>query len=151
MMEFVAKTGRNDPCPCGSGKKYKRCCSDSDRARSAVAPNTQPTMREPILVIEDDGLDNLSNSVLDLIRERRFDDALAACDRLLQEFPDVQDGFERSALVHAAMGNHALAADFMRRAVDFVTDPVRREYYDDEAIQWYRDRLDAEERLAGLR
>jgi len=21
------KIGRNDPCPCGSGKKYKRCCS----------------------------------------------------------------------------------------------------------------------------
>jgi SEC-C motif domain protein len=20
------KTGRNDPCPCGSGKKYKHCC-----------------------------------------------------------------------------------------------------------------------------
>jgi preprotein translocase subunit SecA len=19
------KTGRNDPCPCGSGKKYKKC------------------------------------------------------------------------------------------------------------------------------
>jgi uncharacterized protein len=22
-----AKIGRNDPCPCGSGKKYKRCCA----------------------------------------------------------------------------------------------------------------------------
>lgn len=22
----VPKTGRNDPCPCGSGKKYKKCC-----------------------------------------------------------------------------------------------------------------------------
>ncbi len=22
----TAKTGRNDPCPCGSGKKYKKCC-----------------------------------------------------------------------------------------------------------------------------
>lgn len=22
----VTKVGRNDPCPCGSGKKYKRCC-----------------------------------------------------------------------------------------------------------------------------
>jgi uncharacterized protein len=22
------KTGRNDPCPCGSGKKYKKCCLD---------------------------------------------------------------------------------------------------------------------------
>jgi uncharacterized protein YchJ len=20
------QTGRNDPCPCGSGKKYKKCC-----------------------------------------------------------------------------------------------------------------------------
>ena len=23
----VPKVGRNDPCPCGSGKKYKKCCS----------------------------------------------------------------------------------------------------------------------------
>jgi uncharacterized protein len=22
----MPKIGRNDPCPCGSGKKYKRCC-----------------------------------------------------------------------------------------------------------------------------
>ena len=21
-----AKIGRNDPCPCGSGRKYKKCC-----------------------------------------------------------------------------------------------------------------------------
>ncbi len=21
-----AKVGRNEPCPCGSGKKYKKCC-----------------------------------------------------------------------------------------------------------------------------
>ena len=25
-----AKVGRNDPCPCGSGKKYKRCCGIND-------------------------------------------------------------------------------------------------------------------------
>ncbi len=24
------KIGRNDPCPCGSGKKYKNCCLDKD-------------------------------------------------------------------------------------------------------------------------
>ena len=22
----AVKIGRNDPCPCGSGKKYKKCC-----------------------------------------------------------------------------------------------------------------------------
>jgi hypothetical protein len=26
--------GRNDPCPCGSGKKYKRCCMRKDRRAS---------------------------------------------------------------------------------------------------------------------
>ncbi|PIU54753.1 MAG: preprotein translocase subunit SecA, partial [Chloroflexi bacterium CG07_land_8_20_14_0_80_51_10] len=25
------KVGRNDPCPCGSGKKYKKCCGKSAR------------------------------------------------------------------------------------------------------------------------
>jgi len=29
----VAKIGRNDPCPCGSGKKYKNCCLRKDRAK----------------------------------------------------------------------------------------------------------------------
>ena len=24
------KTGRNDPCPCGSGLKYKKCCADKE-------------------------------------------------------------------------------------------------------------------------
>ena len=25
------KTGRNEPCPCGSGKKYKNCCLSSGK------------------------------------------------------------------------------------------------------------------------
>lgn len=29
----VAHVGRNDPCPCGSGKKYKKCCHDKDQQR----------------------------------------------------------------------------------------------------------------------
>lgn len=33
VVKFVPRTssiGRNDPCPCGSGKKYKKCCIDKD-------------------------------------------------------------------------------------------------------------------------
>jgi uncharacterized protein YecA (UPF0149 family) len=26
IRRAVPKVGRNDPCPCGSGKKYKKCC-----------------------------------------------------------------------------------------------------------------------------
>lgn len=29
------KVGRNDPCPCGSGKKYKKCCMLIDESKSA--------------------------------------------------------------------------------------------------------------------
>jgi hypothetical protein len=36
------KTGRNDPCPCGSGKKYKRCCM----AAEETAAHEKHTMLE---------------------------------------------------------------------------------------------------------
>src|ERR1700685_256602 len=28
----MAKPGRNDPCPCGSGNKYKKCCLAKEEA-----------------------------------------------------------------------------------------------------------------------
>jgi hypothetical protein len=35
----MSKVGRNEPCPCGSGKKYKQCCeskADSSRMSSLM-------------------------------------------------------------------------------------------------------------------
>ena len=32
MVRKGEKVGRNDPCPCGSGKKYKKCCGSAARA-----------------------------------------------------------------------------------------------------------------------
>lgn len=156
----MATTGRNRPCPCGSGKKYKLCCLPADPPRQAAPriaalaskPATRlppPVAPPPVFLLEDDGLDDLSNSVLDLLHAGRFDQALAACTRLLEEFPDVVDGFERSGMVHAKMGHHALAADFYRKALDFVSHPSRRDDYDD--ADFYREQVEKEERLAGLR
>ncbi len=31
----MAKVGRNDSCPCGSGVKFKKCCESSDIAKAA--------------------------------------------------------------------------------------------------------------------
>ena len=37
------KAGRNEPCPCGSGKKYKKCCLAADEALvHEAAPRLQP-------------------------------------------------------------------------------------------------------------
>ena len=66
--------------------------------------------------------------------------------KLLSEFPDVVDGLERSGMVHAKLGQHALAADFYRRAFDFVNDPNRRDDYEDR--DYYRDQAERQQRLA---
>ena len=33
----MAKPGRNEPCLCGSGRKYKQCCLPADEALAAAA------------------------------------------------------------------------------------------------------------------
>jgi len=42
----TVKIGRNDPCPCGSGKKYKRCClakdQEAERARRVATQLNKP-------------------------------------------------------------------------------------------------------------
>ncbi len=32
IRNAAKKIGPNDPCPCGSGKKYKKCCMQKDKA-----------------------------------------------------------------------------------------------------------------------
>ncbi len=40
----MAKIGRNDPCPCGSGLKYKRCCLGKQEAGTIPTPNKKITV-----------------------------------------------------------------------------------------------------------
>ncbi len=37
IVEHSPKTGRNDPCPCGSGKKYKKCCGNPAKGQVTTA------------------------------------------------------------------------------------------------------------------
>lgn len=46
-IERLKTTGRNDPCPCGSGKKYKKCHLSEDQAQAhEVLLKTQEEARE---------------------------------------------------------------------------------------------------------
>ncbi len=50
VRRAAPRIGRNDLCPCGSGKKYKRCCQASDQARlqdsSEIAGVTRKELEE---------------------------------------------------------------------------------------------------------
>jgi protein O-GlcNAc transferase len=124
----MAKLGRNDPCPCGSGKKYKKCClplHEESRAKEREAAALTPDYTD---------LDDLSNSVVDLIEAGRLDDAEAACRELLTRFPDQIDGTERLAAVYEAKGEKKLAAEYYRKAAEFAkANPG----FDQELIDWY--------------
>jgi tetratricopeptide (TPR) repeat protein len=125
----MPKIGRNDPCPCGSGQKYKRCCGPraaaaaertaTDRA-AALARPTQRFAPATAIGGEDDGLDDASNVVIDLINAGRLDEAEHAAQELLERYPEVHDGFERLAMVATARGDRLRAAEYYRQAADFV-------------------------------
>ena len=36
------RIGRNDPCPCGSGRKYKKCCGNPSKENTATARTIPP-------------------------------------------------------------------------------------------------------------
>lgn len=38
--------GRNDPCPCGSGKKYKKCCGNQAAAAHPAPAEAKPAAAE---------------------------------------------------------------------------------------------------------
>ena len=40
--------GRNDPCPCGSGKKYKKCClsKECDRQQAEESVSTESARQD---------------------------------------------------------------------------------------------------------
>jgi hypothetical protein len=36
-LKAGARPGRNEPCHCGSGRKYKQCCLEKDAAKASTA------------------------------------------------------------------------------------------------------------------
>lgn len=166
----MTQVGRNDRCPCGSGRKYKKCClpEQEKNARIAMRADQQRAMERALVDVlardhhrrapQDMGivppgvdghaLDELSNGVLALIDEGRHDEALVGCQRLLDEYPGLPDGFEMSALAHDALGNHSVALDFWEKLLDFAEHPSRRRDYSDDLIAEWRQSRDRSSNLA---
>lgn len=136
----MVKLNRNAACPCGSGKKYKRCCLPRDRETAAqrrdqAAPEEFSSL-SPIVVLDDDDLEQLSNSVLDLIDEGRLDEAEKACRQLQRKFPDVIDWIEHTGAVHEARGETDKAVEYYRRCLQYIDD--HPDYFEEASKDWYR-------------
>jgi tetratricopeptide (TPR) repeat protein len=138
----MAKPGRNDPCPCGSGNKYKKCClakeeavareqlakTEARRAETAAAHRLH--LREVKAAIaarlsgaedaDEDELTIASNAAAELVRVGKLDEAEQAARDLLVRFPDVHDGYDRLGMVYEARGDNRQAADCYRKVIAFI-------------------------------
>lgn len=127
---MTSKTSRNDPCPCGSGQKYKKCCLEKDqaaeraaftRAAAKVATAEQAHSKATREAFEaSQALDAASNAVIDLLDAGRLDEAERAARELLERYPEVPDGHERLGMVYEARGDHPRAAECYRWCLQFI-------------------------------
>ena len=134
----MPRIGRNDPCPCGSGKKYKHCCLDKDRVaefapavrqrvalqaqkanRVALRKDDQEELLESQAVLQEaQALDAASNAVVDLVHAGRLDEAEQAARELLARYPEMHDGYDRLGMVHEARSQFREAADCYRKVIE---------------------------------
>jgi mRNA-degrading endonuclease RelE of RelBE toxin-antitoxin system len=122
------KVGRNDPCPCGSGRKYKKCCEASDPSPGSQSLVQQfEALDEHHLRVRDQLFDLLRPSdlarldpqpltTLQLIRgmrrlleHRRWEVAERFLE-LIKCRPDVPGGRGDAHEYHAEIADAALAA-----------------------------------------
>jgi tetratricopeptide (TPR) repeat protein len=128
MPIMATKIGRNDPCHCGSGKKYKRCCLEEDQegerlVREATAAALAASQAEEDEFYEwSDKLDDESNAVIDLIEADKLDEAEQAAHQLIKNYPEVHDGYDRLGMVYEARQEPKKAADCYRKVVEFLAE-----------------------------
>ncbi len=88
--------------------------------------------------VEVDDLDDLSDSVLDLIDAGKFDEAEAVCNDLNKRYPDQVDGIERLAMVYEARGGSEKAAQYYLRTAEFMQSNPG---FDKKGIEWALDKV----------
>src|SRR5262249_54421567 len=157
----MARPGRNDPCHCGSGKKYKKCCQPKEEAAEREVIAKDQAAREERAEVRrlqqraakaeflgriadagtvDEELEQLtaaSNAAVDLVKAGKLEQAEAAARDLLERFPHVHDGWDRLGMVHEARGEKKQAADCYRKAIEIIQ--AQPEDYDPEFANVFVD------------
>ena len=93
-LRAAPRVGRNEPCPCGSGQKYKKCCADKPEATAVVAAAAD---RITVEQVDEIPLVELAKLDITLLKEKQLE---AAFRRYTRE--GIWDHAERCAFMLAA-------------------------------------------------
>jgi tetratricopeptide (TPR) repeat protein len=100
--------GRNDPCPCGSGLKYKKCCMTDDAAAQ-----------------ESDQAQSLRAYAFKDMSQENWLDAIDKFKALLEEISDPHTVLEAIASCYDGLENYLMAAEYYEKALAVCPEPRR--------------------------
>ena len=100
------KIGRNDPCPCGSGKKYKQCCEQTGAAPiQAVSNNFNPQ--------------HALQTAMAQHQTGNLQQAESLYKQVLQAAPNQPDALHLLGLIAKQKGDLKTAVQLMRKSLSF--------------------------------
>ena len=108
---------RNQPCPCGSGKKFKHCCASKKGASSAQAFQTS---KPALLSLPGRGSFPLSNALQIAIQHHQLGQLRKASEiyeLILKQQPDHIDALHLQGVIMHQLGKHDLAYPLIEKAI----------------------------------
>ncbi|HNV87643.1 MAG TPA: tetratricopeptide repeat protein [Methylotenera sp.] len=129
---MMKKPGRNDPCPCGSGKKYKQCCQQAETASASNVPSLELQIRQA-----------MQNAWAHRNRGN-LAQAESICHQIIQLAPKNADALNLLGALMMQDGRIDLAATYFNQAIR--NNPKNPEFYSNFGLALHEQgQLDAAE------
>lgn len=110
------KIGRNDPCSCGSGKKYKHCCYPKNAGGPVPTPQKQATE-----TIDSFQMQKLSFAFANL-NSGRIKDAINLCNSVLSKNPGNHIALNLLGIIYHHSGDNAAAIRCLTQSLKIKPD-----------------------------
>lgn len=107
------KVGRNEPCPCGSGKKYKRCCLEKYEAAGHANDTTLKAKQK-----EQENLIKRIEKAFGLLGSRQYDEAIRFASKLIERYPNEDRLHDIITTSHLYAGDYWNAIEICRQRLD---------------------------------
>lgn len=107
------KIGRNEPCPCGSGKKYKHCCLNRRQPTAPTKEKTGDAGAKAITAEQKRLIRNISET-FSLLGSGRCAEAIKRASRLIEIYPNEDRLHDILATGHVYLKAFDAAIDICR-------------------------------------
>ncbi|NOU00461.1 MAG: tetratricopeptide repeat protein [Gallionella sp.] len=113
----MSSPGRNDPCPCGSGKKYKKCCMTKMESTYSFAGDNISSHGQSVNATNLAPASEYLMNAVALHRAGKLDEAEAAYQALLQKHPQDSDALHYLGLIAYQKQAYSEAANYIQAAI----------------------------------